>query len=194
MVAFVSASADPPKVIAKTTFESKWVTGSDGNLVEQKIPKKSLWKVIMKKTSMPDPTNPAQSIVVEVPTEVPYQPNRKATKKLDHLKKRLSYLRKREKQLRNEYHQAAATTVDNPVVEDGAPAPPDPQEIAMAAEIVGEIEAVHMPKAKNIRQTDLDAARLMARDAGAGRQATWDWFTDMAKKKLVPDHAWQQYM
>jgi hypothetical protein len=183
-----------PKLVAKTTYESKWIAGKDGKMIEQKTPKKQLFQVIQKKTSMPDPTDPSKSITVEVPTEIPYVPNRKASGKVGQLKARYQALKKRENELKHQYAQAKSKLVDFPVLEDGAPAPPDAQEIEFRNELYGELEATQMPKAKNIQQHILDGARTFVEGAGATREKTWDMFEKMKKKMLVPSHGWSMEM
>ena len=183
-----------PKLVAKTTYDVKWVPDATGKLVEQKTPKKQLFQVVQKKTQMTDPADPSKKVTVEVPTEVPYVPNRKASGKLAALKKRFQALKKRENQLKHQYAVAHSKMVDFPVLEDGAPAPPDRQQIKMAEELYGELEATQFPKAKNIREEDLNRAAQFVKDSEAGREAVWDLFNEMKKKKLVPDHGWGMTM
>lgn len=190
----VRVGSSSPRLVAKTSYESKWVTGANGKLIEQKIPKKKLFKVINKKTSMPDPQDPAKSIIVEVPTEVAYQPNRKVNGRVAKLKERYQALKKREHELKAQYASAHSKKVDFPVLEDGAPARPDPQMVKMAEELYGELEATQFPKAVNIRQDDLNRARQFAKDAGANRQQIWDFFDEMKQKMLVPSHGWGMTM
>jgi len=191
LIALVSGVEAKPKLIAKTVFESKWVKNAEsGELEERKIPKKQLFEVVMKSASVPDPTDPANTISVLVPTEVPYKPNRRAHRKLDKLKKRLKALRRREHQLKFQYAKARSSLVDLPVLEDGAPAPPDAQEVKMAEELYAEIDATQTPKAKTIKQDDLDKARAYVVEAGARREAHWNFFEDIKDKMLVPSHGW----
>ena len=148
----------------------------------------------MKKTSMPDPTDPSKSITVDVPTEVPYVPNKKASSKVAQLKARYQALKKRENQLKAEFDQTHHKLVDHPVVEDGAPAPPDAQMQKMAQDLYDELEATQFHKAKNIRQEDIQRAREFAKGMGANRQQIWDRFDEMRKKMLVPSHGWGMTM
>jgi len=184
-----------PKLVAKTTYDIKYVPNkTTGKLQEVKTPKKQLFQVVMKKTKMTDPTNPAKSITVDVPTEIPYVPNRKASGKLQKLKARFQALKKREHQLKAEYASAHSKMIDNPVVEDGAPAPPDPQMVKMAQDLYDELEATQFPKAKNIQEHIIRNARQFAKDSGSIHEKTWDMFWDMKKKKLVPEHGWGMTM
>jgi hypothetical protein len=110
------------------------VTQVTGKLEERKTPKKQLFQVILKKTSMADPSNPSKSITVEVPTEIPYVPNRKASGKLNKLKQRFQRLKKREAELKAQFAQARSKLVDMPVVEDGAPGQAAAMECAAAGD------------------------------------------------------------
>jgi len=196
LISGVSASESAKaKIVAKTVFDSKWVKNAEtGQLEERKIPRKVLFQKILKKTTMPDPSDPTKTISVDVPVDVPYKPNRFASRKLDKLKKRLKILSKHEKQLKQQYRIAKSNKVDFPVLEDGAPAPPDAQEIKMADELYGEIDATQTPKAKTIKQSDLDTARDYVVHAGAQRDAHWNFFEDIKEKMLVPSHGWSMEM
>jgi len=189
-----SELSDKPKVIVKTVFQSKWVKGEDGKLVERKIPQKKLFQIIMKKTSMRDPLDPSKTITVKVPTEIPYKPNRKTGGRIAKLKARFKALRKREKKLRKKYNRAKSNKVDWQVLEDGAPAPPDPQMQKMAQDLYDELAATQLPKAKNYKEKDIRAARELNGEMGAKRQAWWDFFDDMRQKLLVPKNGWSSTM
>jgi len=188
----VATETEKDKVIAKTVFESKWVEGKNGKLIEQKTPKKQLFKVVQKPTSMPDPTNPAESITVMVPTEVPYVPNRRNRGKLAKLKERLKYLVRRENELKHQYSRVHDRLQDYPVLEDGAPAEPDAQMKKMAQDLYGELQHM-MDKAKSIRQDDLDNSRAMLATVKGQREDTWKLFDEMKEKMLVPSHAWSMH-
>jgi len=191
-VSSVSGSElEKPKLISRTVYDSKWVKNEEtGQLEERKIPRKQLFQKIVKRTSMPDPKDPTNSITVDVPVEIPYVPNRKANRKLDRLKDRLKKLTRREHALKAQYAQAKSSLIDLPVLEDGAPAPPDAQEIKMANDLYGEIDATQTPKAKTIKQSDLDTAAQVVIGAGAQRDAHWNFFEDVKEKMLVPSNGW----
>jgi len=194
----VSASTEEielPKLIAKTVYDIKFIKNAEtGELEEKKIPRKELYKVIQKLTSMQDPLDPTKTIQVRVPTEIKYDPNAKSNGKLGKLKKRLDKLQKRERALKKKYVKATSSLVDIPVLEDGAPAPPDRQQIKMAEDLYGELQATQLPKAKNIKQHILDGARTFVKDIGAQREVHWDQFNDMKQKMLVPSHGWGMSM
>jgi len=191
LLTFVSSVECKPQLISKTVFDSKWVKNAEtGAMEERKVPRKQLFQRVMKRTSMPDPTDPAKTISVDVPAEIPYVPNRKANRKLDRLKKRLKSLARREMALKAQYAQAKSSLIDLPVLEDGAPAPPDAQEVKMANDLYAAIDATQTPKAKNIKQTDLDNAAAYVLAAGAQREAHWNFFDDVKEKMLVPSDGW----
>jgi len=183
-----------PKLVAKTVYDYKFVKSEDGVLEKVKVPKKTLFHIINRKTVVPDPLDPSKEITISVPTEVPYQPNGKSLQKLNKLKNRLRQLQKRERHLKAAYATAMSSKVDHPVLEDGAPAPPDRQQIKMAQELYDEIAATQLPKAKSIKQDDLASARAMVTAVGAQREATWNLFDDMKEKMLVPSHGWSMEM
>jgi len=189
-----SEVASKPRVIVKTVFRSKWIRGADGKLVEKRIPKKELYQIIMKKTSMRDPLDPSKTVTVRVPTEIPYKPNRKTGGRIQKLKARFKALRKQEKKLRKKFKRAKSNLNDWQVLEDGAPAPPDAQMQKMAQELYDELGATQLPKAKNIKEKDIQAARDLNGEMGAKRQAWWDFFDDMRQKLLVPKHGWSSTM
>jgi len=184
-----------PKIIAKSVSESKFERDPEtGEMKERRIFKKVLYQIVNKKSQVPDPLDPSKTITIDVPTEVPYTPNKRAGRKLEKLKKRLSALQARERKLKVAYAAATSDLVDHEVLEDGAPAPPDRQQIKMAQELYDEIAATQLPKAKNIRQTDLDAASAYVVGAGAQREAHWNLFDEMKEKLLVPKHGWSMEM
>jgi len=187
-------SAANPKLVAKTVYNYKFVKNEDGVLEKVKIPRKALFQVVNRKTVVPDPLDPSKEITINVPTQIEYNPDAKSHKKLNKLKKRLHALQRREKQLKAAYVQANSKKVDLPVLEDGAPAPPDRQQIKMAQELYDEIAATQLPKAKTIKQADLENARSMITAVGAQREATWNLFDDMKEKMLVPSHGWSMEM
>lgn len=196
-VAAKQAAAPPgvaPKLIAKTTYEVKYVPNGDGDVVEQRTPVKKLFEVINKRTVMPDPADPTRTITVDVPTEVAYNPNKKTAAKMGKLKAKYLALKKREAQLKAQFSAESSKLIDLPVLEDGAPAPPDAQMVKMAQELYEELDATQIPKAKNIQEHVIRAARQFDKDVGANRQATWDFFDEMKRKKLVPDHGWGMTM
>jgi hypothetical protein len=188
------APGQAPKLIAKTTYEVKYVPDASGKIVEQRKPVKKLFQLVNKKVTVPDPSDPTLNIVVEVPTEVAYTPNKKTGAKMQKLKARYLALKKREAELKSQYSQQKSKLNDLQVLEDGAPAPPDAQEVKMAQELYDELDATQIPKAKNIQEHVIRDAREFAKGAGAGRQAIWDFFTDMSKKPLVPSHGWGMTM
>jgi len=195
----VSASSEElealPKLIAKTVYDVKYVKNAEtGELEERQVPRKQLFKIIQKKTSMPDPTDPTKTIEVRVPTEVVFDPNAKASGKLGKLQKRLQKLQKRERALKKKFVKATSKLVDLDVLEDGAPAPPDRQQIKMAEDLYGELQATQLPKAKNIKQHILNDARTFIQGIGAQREIHWDQFNDMKQKMLVPSHGWGMTM
>lgn len=183
-----------PKLVAKTVYEYKFKKNDEGVLEKIKVPHKKLFQVVNRKTQVPDPTDPSNTITIDVPTEIPYNPNNKAKKKINKLKSRLDALQKREHRLKAAFRRAASKKRDWSVLEDGAPAPPDPQEVAMAQELYGEIEATQIPKAGTIKQSDIDAAREYVVGAGAKREAHWKFFDEIKEKMLVPSHAWSSTM
>jgi len=96
----------------------------------------------------------------------------------------------REKELHKEYKDAKRARVDWPVLEDGAPAPPDAQMQAMAQELYGELEATALPRAKSIKEDHIRGARQFSKDVDALRQSWWNQFDDWTQQTLVPKHAW----
>lgn len=193
-VCVCSVSADP-KTVSRTVYDVSYVTTKAGHVVEKKVARQAKFQTIMKKQMIADPDDETKQIEVQVPVEVEYKPaNTPAGRKLNKLKKKLQALRAREFQLQQRYARAATGKIDWPVLEDGAPAKPDRQQIAMAQELYGELEATSLPKAKNIREDDLAAAAKFAQNAGNNRQAIHDFFTDMSEKMLVPEHAWKSTM
>jgi len=161
------------KTFSRTVYDIKLVTTAAGDVIEKKIPRKALFQTVMRKTEVPDPSDSTKKITIEVPQEVEYKANAKAGGKLNKLKDRLLALKRRERELHSQFAPAATKKRDWPVLEDGAPAKPNKQEIAAAQELYGELEAAHFPKAKNIRESDLKFAEQFAKDAGANRQAHW---------------------
>jgi len=188
-------STAEPHIITKTVYNIEYSKNPDtGKIEEREIPEQKTFQIIQQKTQMTDPNDPSKEITVEVPVEVEYNPNRKVNSKLKKLKKKLAKLKKRENQLRGEYHIAKSRRVDFPVVEDGAPAPPDPQLQAIAQELYGELEATRLPLAKTIRQDDLDNARQFILATDGNREAYWKMFNKMSEEMLVPSHAWGSTM
>ena len=189
-----SVSADP-QTVSRTVYDVNYVPTKAGHVVEKKVARQAKFQTVMKKQMIADPEDETKQIQVEVPVEVEYKPeNTAAGRKLGKLKKKLQALRAREFQLQQRYARAATGKIDWPVLEDGAPAKPDRQQIAMAQELYGELEATSLPKAKNIREDDLKAASDFAKASGNNRQAIHDFFTDMSEKMLVPENAWRSTM
>jgi len=190
-----SSEMSKPKLIAKTLYDVKFVRNKEtGQVEERKTARKVLYEIVNKKAVVPDPLDPSKTITISVPTEVPYTKNKRSSRKLNKLKKRLEALQKRERHLKSQYKRAHDSLVDHVVLEDGAPAPPDRQQIKMAQELYEELEATQLPKAKNIKQDDLRAARAFVVGAGAQREATWNLFDEMKEKLLVPKHGWSMEM
>jgi len=183
------------KTFVKAVTEVKFVPNARGELVEKKIHRKQLMQRVIQKKLVEDPQDPSKKIEVEVPVEVAFQPNKRAKGKLNRLKNKLKALRQREKELGAAFRRAQSSSrVDWPVLEDGAPAKPDPQQVKMAEELYGELAATQFPKAKNIKEDDLVAAKTFADGAGAQHVANWDFFDEIKTKMLVPKHAWGSTM
>ena len=64
----------------------------------------------------------------------------------------------------------------------------------MAQELYEELDATQIPKAKNIKEDDLRKAAQFVTDSGNQREAHWDFFNEMKKKMLVPQHGWSMEM
>jgi len=148
----------------------------------------------MKKQTFPDPSDPTKSITVNVPIEKEYKPNKKRGSKLQNLKKKFYGLLKKERKLKNKYKAASSKRVDWPVLEDGAPAPPDAQQFKMANDLYGELAAVHFPRAKSITHDVLTTASETSGNLGHTRQALWDRFDDLKSSPLIPENAWRSTM
>lgn len=121
-------------------------------------------------------------------------PNQRQLNRITELKTRFDELKKRELELKAALVSARGSGNAWPVVEDGTPARPDPQEQKMREELYAELEAAHLHKAKNIRQDAIAGARQFAAGLGDTRQQMWNKFDDIKDQLLVPTHGWSQSM
>jgi len=188
----LALGSESGRTVTKTTYETKYER-INGKLEPRQVPVTRHYKVVTEKRTVPDPADPLKTISFDVTKQEEFVPHAAAHAKISKLRQRLSKLRRREKKIKAALDQAHSSKVDHPVLEDGAPAKPDPQMQKYFDEIVGEIEAVHFPKAPNIRQIDIQTARDMANAMGDKRQALWNWFDDLTETPLVPKHAWESY-
>jgi len=161
-----------------------------GKLEARKTPRTQAFRIVAVKKKVADPTKPGKFMTVSVDTEVPYNPTKKAKGPLAKLQEKMARLQVREKALQKQFAEAKEARVDQPVLEDGAPAPPDRQEQEMAQKLYDELEATAAKKAKSIKEDHIRAGRAMIGDVDAKRQAWWNGFDDWTQQMLVPKDGW----
>jgi len=179
------------EIIWKTVYDTKWsVDPLTGDLKKKKVPREAAFKIVAVKKKVRDPLRPGKFTTITVDKEVPFDPAAKERARLMKLQEKMARLSAREHQMTKQYKEYLEARVDQPVLEDGAPAPPDAQEVEMAQQLYGEIEATGLKKAKSIKEAHIVSARNLLESIDPLRQSWYNKFDDWTKQKLVPKHAW----
>jgi len=174
----------PGEVTVKT--ESKVLKAASGKSA-QTVTVKRAYKAI--RQAVVDPVNPGMVATVDVAVEVPLPP-KKVSEAVDHandvLSKHVDRLEKKIVRMKEKISQAKRKVAASPVLEDGAPAPPDRQQIEMAQDLYKVLEATVMHKAGEIREHYLNAARDQVVVAAANHQANADFSDKNNESYLLP--------
>lgn len=136
-----------------------------------------------------DPINPGAVRTIDVQVEVKAPPKKPARAIEDAnklLEAKISKVSKSIKRLEGGLKTASRNVADSPVLEDGAPAPPDRQQIEMAGNLMKVLEATVMHKAKAIGEKYLSDARDMTVLAAANHEAVQDFNIRMNAENILP--------
>jgi hypothetical protein len=178
-----------PKVELKTEVRRVRVPDlkHPGHFVQKELTIKRAFKNI--RQAVVDPLNPGHVRTIDVKIEVP-APHQKPKKAFENqaaiLQKHIRRLEKSVQSLEPQLALAQRKKHDSPVLEDGAPAPPDRQQVKMAQDLYKVLDATVMHKAGQIGQQYLEDARNMVLLASNNHQANADFNDAVNEEMLLP--------
>jgi len=187
----VKVPAKPEKAVVKKV-ELRKISLPDpkhpGKMITKEIKVTRAFKKI--RQVVPDPLNPGKVHVIDVKVETKAPPPSRA-EKLEKEAKRLEkvILKKSEKidKLKGGIKIARRLRKVVPILEDGAPAPPDPQQVKMAQDLYKLLDATVMHKARQIGQRYLEAARDQIILADANHESVQDFNIKMNEELVMPN-------
>jgi len=159
-----------------------------GKFITKKIKVVQAFKTV--RQAVPDPTRPGKTLMVNVPVQVklpPKKPNEAMNHQEKVIQKHIHRLEKNIARLKPAIKLASRKRADSPILEDGAPAPPDRQQVEMAQNLYKSL-ARDLKSAGRIGQKYLEDAKDMIVVADANHEQVQDFNIKMNEQDLLPHH------
>jgi len=179
------------KAAVKTKVEIRKLKIPDpknpGKFITKKVRVKRHFKSL--RQLIPDPLNPGKVVVVDVKVEAKKPPpdlRKQLTKAADKLEKKIEKKSDKLKTLAGHIAHAKRMLRDSPVLEDGAPAPPDPQQVKMAQDLYTLLDATVMHNARQIGERYFKDARDQVILAAANHENVQDFNIRMNQEHILP--------